>query len=229
LRFAANPKSKIFNLKSAMNLDATKKAEFDRLLTAATVFRRRGDYVQATQTIKQALAISPDDITAREFAADMLYAHGDLELAAEHYKSILEAEPGRPSAEEKYAKAILELAEGQRQRELIQLMVENPGKFRPIQQKNSALAVLLTIAPGLGHMYCGQYVQGIVIFVVWVLACVFFAFSLDTAASAIQRVTTTSVIFACLAGSIHIYALLGAAQAADKTRSGKDKDPSEPQ
>lgn len=208
--------------------DATKRAEFDRLMTAATVFRRRGEYGQATLSIKQALQIFPEDIAAREFAADMLYAHGDVKTAAEHYKVILEEEPGRASAEEKYAKAILEISEAERQKELVKLMVENPGKFRPVQPKNAALAVLLTIAPGLGHLYCGEFVKGFSIFGVWILACLAFLFLLDPGASSLQRVTTGSVVFACLAGSVHIYALLGAAQAAERTK-GKDKDPSEPQ
>lgn len=208
--------------------DATKKAEFDRLMTAATVFRRRGDYGQATLSVKQALQIYPENLDAREFAADMLYAHGDLNTAAEHYKSILDQAPDRGSAEEKYAKAILEISEAERQKELLKLMVENPGKFRPIQPKNATLAVLLTIAPGLGHLYCGEIGKGLTIFGVWILSCVLFMFTLDPGAGVAHRVTTTSVIFACLAGSVHIYALLGAAQAADRTK-GKDKDPSEPQ
>lgn len=212
------------------NLDEAKaKAEFDRLMTAATVFRRRGDYAQATQAIKQALHLFPDDIAAREFAADMIYAHGDIEKAAEHYKAILEAEPGRPSAEEKYAKAILELAEAERQKELIKLMVDNPGKFRPAQPKNAIIAVLLSAAPGLGHVYCGQYMKGIGIFCGWLVACLMFLFTLDTTAGVAQRVTTTSAVFACLAASIQIYALLNSAQTADNTKSAQQKDPSEPQ
>lgn len=209
--------------------DATKKAEFDRLMTAATVFRRRGDYGQATLTVKQALQICPEDLAAREFAADMIYAHGDLEKAAEHYKAILEIEPSRTSAEEKYAKAVLEMSEGQRQKELSKLMLENPTKFRPVQPKNPGLAVLLTIAPGLGHIYCGELARGLGIFGIWLVSCMLFMFTLDPGASSVQRVTTSSVVFACIAGSIQIYALLSAAQAAEKTKSDKDKDPSEPQ
>lgn len=208
--------------------NATAKAEFNRLLTAATVFRRRGDYGQATQAIKQALALFPDDIAAREFAADMLYAHGDVGKAAEHYKSILEAEPGRASAEEKYAKAILEIAEAERQKELLQLMVENPGKFRPLQPKSATLAVILSAAPGLGHIYCGKYVTGIGIFAGWLLACVLFLFSLDPGAASTQRVTTGAVLFACVAASVHIYALLSAANTAEKIKDGNSKDPTEP-
>lgn len=208
--------------------DATKKAEFDRLMTAATVFRRRGDYGQATQSVKEALQILPDDIAAREFAADMIYAHGNVEKAAEHYKSILEEEPGRASAEEKYAKAVLELSEAKRQKDLLKLMVGNPAKFKPVSPKNSTLAVLLTIAPGLGHMYCGEIVKGLGIFGVWLVSCLLFVFTLDPGAGTAQRVTTASVIFACIAGSVHIYALLGAAQSAEKTK-GKDKNPAEPQ
>ena len=59
--------------------DATKKAEFDRLMTAATVFRRRGDYGQATISIKKALdraGLTIEDIDVVElneaFAAQVL-------------------------------------------------------------------------------------------------------------------------------------------------------------
>lgn len=214
---------------ASQNVDEAKaKAEFDRLMTAATVFRRRGDYGQATQTIKQALQLFPEDIAAREFAADMIYAHGDVEKAAEHYKSILEAEPGRASAEEKYAKSILKLAEAERQKELLKLMVENPGKFHPIQPKNATIAVILSAAPGLGHIYCGQYAKGVGIFCGWMIAVLLFLFSINATAGEAQRVTTSSVVFACVAASIHIYSLLNAAQTADKTRDAKTKDPSEP-
>ena len=43
------------------DLDHVKKqADFDRLLTAAHVHRRRGDYGEAERTIAQALELQPD-------------------------------------------------------------------------------------------------------------------------------------------------------------------------
>lgn len=216
---------------TSQNLDqAGKKTEFDRLMTAAIVHRRRGDYVQATQTIKQALQIIPDSIEAREFAADMIYAHGDIKKAAEHYKAILTIEPTRASAEEKYAKAIVEISEADRQRELMRLMIENPGKYRVAQPKNATIAVLFSMAPGFGHIYCGQYMMGIGIFTGWMVACLLFLFTLNPAEEFTQRLSATSAMFACFAAALHVYALLSAAQQAEKTKSEKaGKNSSEPE
>lgn len=214
---------------ASQDLDqAGKKAEFDRLMTAATVYRRRDDYAQATQAIKQALAVCPENIDAREFAADMIYAHGDVKKASEHYKAILQIEPTRASAEAKYARAILELAEADRQRDLVRMMIENPGKFRALQQpKNPTVAVLFSMAPGFGHIYCGLYVTGIALFCGWLISCLLFLFTLNPSAQFTQRVSTTSALFGCIAVALHIYSLLSAAQQAEKTKSGKS--PSEPQ
>jgi tetratricopeptide (TPR) repeat protein len=218
---------------TSQDLDQSKKkAEFDRLMTAATVYRRRGDYAQATQTVKQALTILPDNIDGREFAADMIYAHGDVQKASEHYKAILEIEPGRASAEAKYAKAILELAEAQRQQDLIKYMLENPGKSQTMQHRNPAVAAMLSIAPGFGHIYCGLYVMGMALFCGWVFAWLLFFWTLgDSVGGQItQKLTASSTAFACIAAALHIYALVNAAQQAEKVNSGKNgKSLSEPE
>ena len=214
---------------TSQNLDqAAKRAEFDKLMTAATVFRRRGDYAQATESVRQALALLPDNLDAREFAADMISAHGDVRKASEYYKAILEIEPGRASAEAKYAKAILELAEADRQGWLVQEMLENPSKRPVIAPKNPTIAALLSIAPGFGHVYCGQYLTGGGLFVGWVLAWMLFMFTLDSSTvSMVNRVTGPAAAFGCLAGAIHIYAIISSAREADKSKRGSD--PSEPE
>jgi tetratricopeptide (TPR) repeat protein len=215
---------------TSQNLDqAAKRAEFDKLMTAATVHRRRGDYAQATESVRQALVILPDNLDAREFAADMILAHGDVQKASEHYKAILEAEPGRASVEAKYAKAILELAEGDRQRGLVQEMLENPSKRPSLPPRSSTIAALLSIAPGFGHVYSGQYATGGALFVGWVLAWMLFLFTLDssTGVSVVNRITGPSAAFACLACAIHIYAIVSSAREADRTTRGRD--PSEPE
>jgi len=208
---------------------AAKKADFDRLMTAAGVHRRRGDYARATESVRQALAIFPDDLDAREFAADMIFAHGDVRKALEHYKAILEIEPGRASVEAKYAKAVLELAEADRQRALVREMLENPMKRPHAPPRNPAIAAMLSIAPGFGHVYVGRYLTGIVLLVGWVLAWMLFAFTLDSSAgvSAVNRITTSAAAFACLACAIHIYAIISSAREADNTKRGRD--PSEPE
>ena len=147
--------------------DVRKQAEYERLMHLAHVNRMRGDYAQAAVQIKQALELRPDDLDAREFAADILFARGELEKAAEHYKAIHEADPSRASAEEKFAKATLQIAEGKRQKDLLRMMIEDPTAFRSQYQpppRRPVVAAILSGIPGLGHVYCGQLVKGIVIF-----------------------------------------------------------------
>jgi len=215
------------------NLDeATKKVEFDRLMTAATVYRRRGDYAQATQAIRQALQLFPENLDAREFAADMIYAHGDVSKAAEHYKSLLEADPKRASVEAKYAKAVLEMAEGKRQQDLIKDMVENPNKYHAQGPRKPTIAAVLSIAPGFGHIYCGQYAVGMGIFGGWILAWLLFFATLNPSVGVqvTQKLTGPAALFMCIAGGLHIYAVTGAASLAERLRKGKGgKDPSEPE
>ncbi len=170
----------------------------------------------------------PDNLDAREFAADMIYAHGDVQKASEHYKAILETEPGRASVEAKYAKAILELAEADRQRALVQEMLDNPLKRPYAPPRNSTIAALLSIAPGFGHVYSGHYVRGAGLFVGWVLAWMLFLFTLDSSSvSVVNRITAASAAFACLACAIHIYAIISSAREAEATKRGRD--PSEPE
>ncbi len=201
--------------------DPKTKAEFDRAMTAANVFRLRGDYAQAAKSVQQALALRPTDLEARELAADIIYAHGDIARAAEHYKSILEDDPTRASAEEKYAKAILDVAEGQRQQQLLKDMLEHPKQHRA-QARNSTLAALLSIAPGFGQVYCAHYVKGMIIFVAWALSWVLSLALVGPAGrNVLDCLTAGTIFFGCLATSIHLYAVVDAASCAEKTRGDK--------
>ncbi|NLN76076.1 MAG: tetratricopeptide repeat protein [Armatimonadetes bacterium] len=204
---------------------AANRAEFDRLMTAASVYRRRGDYAAATKSVQQALKLFPDNLDAQEFAADMIYAHGDIQKAADYYKAIMDIDPGRSSAETKYAKAILEIAEGQRQRELVQYMLDNPGKTS-VERRNPTIAALLSIAPGFGHIYCGLYTLGIALFCSWVLAWMLFFWMLGESEGVAftSKLTASSTAFACIAAAVHIYALIGAAQQAEKINSSITDD-----
>ena len=219
--------------------DVKKHSEFERLITAAHVYRRRGEYSQAEQTIREALDISPSDTEAREFAADMLFARGELEEAAEEYKRISEQDESRPSAEEKYATAILQIAEGKRQQELLKEMLENPAKFRA-PARSPLLAALISTAPGFGHLYCGQLVKGVVLFVgamfFWLL---FYAFSppVNTSLGVQERIyafatnmSVPALFFLCVAIFMHIYAFVDAAVLADSTRQNAEaSNPAEPE
>lgn len=225
--------------------DVRIQAEFDRLMSSARANRMRGDYGRAAEDIRRVLKLRPEDLDAREFAADMLMVAGKDEQAAEEYKRILEEDKSRASAEEKYAKAVLHIAEQRRQRDLLNQMLEEPGKYRT-PPRNPALAALLSAAaPGLGHAYCGQYVKGAVFFVSAMVSWLLFYASSPSVpdysglAPRVREVVTTggflcrfvqelsapAVLFLCVTAILYIYALVNAVNAAEKTR----KDTSEPE
>lgn len=211
----------------------TELAEFERLTTAARVYRMRGDYPEAENSIRRALEIRPDDLDAQEFAADMILARGELEQAAAEFKRIHEAAPGRASAEEKYARVIVQIAEARRQRELLREMLDNPSKFRPPARSPLAAAVL-SAAPGFGHIYCGQLVKGIVLFVGTMLAwLLFYALSPpvqsylpppERTMRFVQDLSPAAILFVCIAVFSHVYAFVDAAVLADKHRATQNAE-----
>lgn len=217
--------------------DIQKQAEFDRLMTAANVHRRRSDYSQAEQLVRKALDIRPDDPEAREFAADMLFARGELDEAAAEYKRIFESDKTRTSAEEKYARAIVQISEGKRQQDLLQDMLEHPRKFR-VPARSPVVAAILSGIPGLGQVYCNQLVRGVAMFLVAALSwLIFYALApampdysnfgdrMRDAISATDRINyfmrnlgPGAILFLCIAIFTQIYAIVDAAVIAEKTK-----------
>jgi tetratricopeptide (TPR) repeat protein len=212
------------------DMETSQQAEFERLMTAAHVHRRRGDYDEAESTIKQALEIAPQDPDALEFAADILFARGKLEQAAKAYKAIMSADKSRASAEEKYAKVILQIAEGKRQQELLQDMLENPRKYRE-PARSPLVAAILSIAPGFGQIYNGEFVRGVVIFVVTMVFWLFFylltpdvsTYRPDDRLNAFMRnLQPMAIIFALAAIFMQIYAFVVAPVCASKQKEKLD-------
>ena len=204
-----------------------KKAEFDRLMTSAHVYRMRGDYTQARHIIRQALELCPSDLDAREFAADLLFAAGKLEVAAAEYKSICDENPNRVGAEEKFAKATLQIAEGNRQQELLKQMMENPAAFRAqnsvgVQSSKSLLmAILLSSAPGFGQIYCGKLIKGIWIFVASLLSWLLFLASRPNVTNAqdfLREIGGTAIFSLCVGMMVQVYALVDAVVLAEKSQ-----------
>jgi|YNPNPStandDraft_1061719.scaffolds.fasta_scaffold00004_18 tetratricopeptide (TPR) repeat protein len=211
----------------AQDLDAAREqAEFDKLLTAARVFRNRGDYAKAAELVTKMLEMRPHDLDAREFAADILFARGEWEKAAAAYKAIYSEDPSRTRAEEKYAKATIQFAEGTRQKELLKYVVDHPAEPK-VLERNPLLALLVSLAPGFGQVYCGQFVKGIVLFaatmVFWLL---FYVLSPDVSAIPrdvratyfVRNLDVSAVVCAVSAVCVHLYALVDAPVQATKSR-----------
>lgn len=206
-------------------------AEFDRLFTLAQINRRRGDYAQAAEQVAQALALWPDNLDAQELAADILYAQGKWEESLGRYKAIRDKDPTRASAEEKFARVTLQIAEGQRQQELMKQILENPEAYRPPRRNPVAAAVLSGIA-GLGHVYCGNLRKGAILFAATTLSWLIFLSltppiaAYPSAADRIVRFTqdmgVMAWVFVLLALLLQMYAIVDAAVTAERMNSGQN-------
>lgn len=159
--------------------DLKRRAEIERLLSSANVYRLRGELVSGEDCIRQVLELDPENRQAQELLADFLYARGQLDEAAEKYKTLLEREP-RASLESKYAKTVLEIGEREHQKILTRDMLENPSKYTQVK-RNGAIAVILSIvAPGFGHVYFGDYVKGLILLGIFLFSWIIVAFSPGT-------------------------------------------------
>ncbi len=206
--------------------DVRKQVEFDRQMSMARVHRMRGDYVQAAEAIRLALRVKPEDADAQEFAADILAARGELEKAGEVYKALHEADPARASAEEKFARVTLQIAEGKRQQFLLRDMAENPDKYRkPTHAPSPLIAALVSTVPGLGQIYCGQFVKGAGFFLGIMCAWLFLGLmgfdwkmAVNDPQQFVHQIDPFSVVLLCLAIALHTYAFVDAPVYANKLK-----------
>lgn len=209
--------------------DPRKQAEFDRLINLARINRMRGEYLQADDLVRQALEVLPGNLDARELAADLLYARGQWPEAADAYRSIFTQDPSRTAAEEKYAKVLLQIAEGKRQKDLLQEMLEHPEAHQ-MPKRSPAVAAVLSGIPGLGHVYCGEFIKAAVILgitaVSWLLFLVLrpnvsFYPPEQRIGKFVENLDPLSVAFLLIALAMHAYAVVNAAVTADKMNSQK--------
>jgi TM2 domain-containing membrane protein YozV len=206
--------------------DLRVKMQFDRLMTSARVYIKRGEMGKAGEAVVQALELRPGDLDARELAADMVLASGDVEKAAAHYKVLFSPERPRPSAEEKYAKAILQIAEEQYQREQLAQMLANPTKAAG-PPRSPLLAAIASIGPGFGQMYLGNFRRGVIFFGVVIISWMLFYYLSPPVGNFTQQnaltmreffgnMSASAVMFACIAAFAHVYAFIDAVMSAGK-------------
>lgn len=211
--------------------DPRTQAEFDRLMNLAHINRRRGAYKESVDLVQQALGLVPTSLDARELAADLLYAAGKWEEAAQAYKDIVDDDASRATAEEKYAKVLLQIAEGQRQKNLMQDLIEHPELAQHLPDRSPAAAAVLSGIPGLGHVYCGETMKGVVILAITAISWFLFLIlrpdvsaypTLDARINRfIHDMDPVAVIFLLIALCVHAYAIVNAAVIADKLNSKK--------
>jgi tetratricopeptide (TPR) repeat protein len=156
-----------------------RQTEINRLMSAANVHRMRGEYVEAEDLCRAALALDESCVSVRELLADMLYARGQLEKAAEEYKKVTEALPGHRSAETKYAKVMLEMGENDYERRMAEEMLRNPHKFAAPKHPLVA-AALSACVPGAGQLYNHENLKGAILIGTLFFSMLMLAMSPDT-------------------------------------------------
>lgn len=215
------------------DMESKQKQEVDRLLVLANVQRMRNQFVEAEDTCRKALEITPGDVSLKEMLADILQERGKPEDALAEYKSAMELAPGKASLETKYAKLVIEIAERKHEKELAEDMINNPHKY-PVQKKNVGLVLFLAaIFPGLGQFYNKEYVKAGIVCGIFIIFVVSWAFTIKY--GGYRAVTNTNEFFAdtnpvvlvlgFLAGILYLYGVFDAVYSASKSNTAnKTKD-----
>ena len=151
-----------------------------RQLTAANIALRRGQLAEAQRAIQDALEYLPDDPAALEMQGDVCLARGDFDGAAAAYRTALDREPGRATAENKLARATLRRSEDQRRSTLgVAYASEDRALMRGGAEEDrgrqTRLAVLSGLLPGLGQLVGGEFVKGAILLIVYGLGCALLA------------------------------------------------------
>jgi tetratricopeptide (TPR) repeat protein len=152
--------------------DYAAEEEAARRLTSAHIQLRRGLTAEAEAAVRTILATRPEDAGAHELLGDTLAARGDWDGAIGAYQSALTLEPGRTTAESKFATATLRRAERQRQQTLgVAYAATDTAMVRREGGERGAWPIIVgsVICPGLGQIVQGQTVKGVALVAVFVL------------------------------------------------------------
>jgi tetratricopeptide (TPR) repeat protein len=158
------------------------------MLTLANVQRMRGQLDDARRTLTQAIAISegmPGKGIAPtyELLGDLYAAEERWSDAAEAYGKAHELDQARASAEKKFATMTLRLAETKDGGALADAMLRGDSLTDLLassatgRKRNAGMAMFLSLVPGFGQFYNGQFIKGAALMGVWALCLVVFAAS----------------------------------------------------
>ena len=152
--------------------DFAAEEEAARRLTNAHIQLRRGLTAEAEAAVQEILAAHPADAGALELLGDIQATRSDWDAAGASYQAALKSEPGRASAESKFAKLTLRRAETARQEKLgVAYAAADTAMVSGIGGSRGAWPVILgaALCPGLGQVVQGQYVKGGIMIAVFVL------------------------------------------------------------
>jgi len=155
--------------------DYAAEEEAGQQLTSAQILLRRGLTAEAEAAARTILAARPADAGAWELLGDIEASREAYAPACQAYQTALKAEPGRATAESKFAKLTLRQAERKRQKTLgVAYAASDTSLVRrtgDADGKRSALWNTLgsSLCPGLGQIVGGQITKGGILLAIFLL------------------------------------------------------------
>ncbi len=176
------------------------RTDADRLLTAANISRRRGNFKEAEANVRAALELVPKDAAALELYGDILQSVGRVDDAAFAYNRALEADSSRKTAEKKYAELAL------LQNRMVHVLRQD---YIP---RNAFVAVLFSaVFPGAGQLYNGETVKGAFIAVLTSLLVYLLLWSRwGVPSQKTEQIPNSLIVLILLFGVVFIYAVIDA-------------------
>ena len=232
-----------------------RERERDRLLTFANVQRMRGQTGDALLTLEDALLMVEGRAAASiyELMGDLLAGDGKLPEAQDAYNKAHHADKNRASAERKYAKIALQIADSKAERSLADAMIRGDsisdlmaaGALESDRgRRNAGMAMFLSIiTPGFGQFYNGEVVKGIILVGIFLADLLLLAllpdkniftrkiaaiFALSSGKYANQPVSNLAIFAGIVLAAVWLYAIVDApfsAAKTAKTNTGDNRPP----
>jgi len=218
-------------------MDVRIRAERDRLLSDANVARLRGDFVAMEKAYRDVIALIGEDGEIVELLGDALNGRGKGAEARDCYQKAGELQPGRASAEIKYARLVLELAEAERVIQANLMELENPSAHVRAKRHVAGSSILSILFPGLGQLVNGEYIKGGIVLGVFVLSLTIIALQTDQLArlfrtvlgraapaeGAGQGIAWVPLLFGIIAVFCYVYSIIDAITEATKSSASESR------
>jgi len=145
------------------------KRKVRELLGRATLLRARGEHQEALRVGQEAVGLDDGNWECHELVGDLLLALERPDEALSSYRRARELHQSRAVLEEKIGRAALAQAERQRSAELSQALLEGKAEQDTPRRNPSYAALYSFFIPGLGQVYNGEVLKGLVMVVAYVV------------------------------------------------------------
>lgn len=143
------------------------------LMGRATLLRARQRPEEALEVARQAVELDPESYETHELVGDLLLELRRGQPALESFRRAQELNPGRVVLEDKVARAALAQAEAARVAEQSQALLSGAAHAERPKRNPGYAALLSLLLPGLGQVYNGELVKGLVVLFVFVFIFAF--------------------------------------------------------